>query len=413
MPVEIAIAGGSPNDKSYLTWAPVAATARWVGGAPAPAAITLENGGVGKVEFGTSFAGAKTATIQLTLAADGTPTGFFVAGAYPHASLSDQDAIIAAKDTQSQAPLGTKSAMVRIRKNANTMTAAERDRYLAALGQLNARGAGPYAKLREMHISAATQEEHGDVQFLPWHRAYLLDLERELQAIDPSVAAPYWRFDQPAPALFTSAFLGAANPTTGRLSFTSGHPLTFWRTDNQPGIVRGPLFATATSAPQLASEAQTLALGASGQYGDFRALEDDPHGSAHVSFSGPINSIPTAPRDPLFFLLHANVDRLWAKWQWATGRMDPEDPAAFAPADTPRIGRSLGDTLWPWNQDTHPPRPQIPLPSKGMPSSAATPAPGAAPRLADMLDYQRTKGGRALGFDYDDVPFAPQPAPTV
>ena len=46
-------------------------------------------------------------------------------------------------------------------------------------------------------------------------------------------------------------------------------------------------------------------------------MEFNPHGSAHTSFIlGFINDVGTAARDPLFFMLHANVDRLWAKWQW-------------------------------------------------------------------------------------------------
>ena len=54
-------------------------------------------------------------------------------------------------------------------------------------------------------IRESTVEAHGFSAFYPWHRAYLLDLERELQNIDPSVSLPYWRFDQPAPGLFTPA----------------------------------------------------------------------------------------------------------------------------------------------------------------------------------------------------------------
>ena len=57
-----------------------------------------------------------------------------------------------------------------------------------------------------MHTNVSSPQAHGAPGFLPWHRAYILDLERELQAIDPSVALPYWRFDRPAPNLFTLDF---------------------------------------------------------------------------------------------------------------------------------------------------------------------------------------------------------------
>ena len=44
---------------------------------------------------------------------------------------------------------------------------------------------------------------------MPWHRLYLLDLERQLQAVRPAVTLPYWQFDQAAPNLFTEDFMGA------------------------------------------------------------------------------------------------------------------------------------------------------------------------------------------------------------
>ena len=101
-----------------------------------------------------------------------------------------------------------------------------------------------------MHVSAATAEAHGNVGFLPWHRAYLLDLERELQAIDPSVTLPYWRFDRPAPNVFTREFMGVSN-AVGRVEFAAGHPFNTWRTDGALGISRTPLFSTGSAPPGL------------------------------------------------------------------------------------------------------------------------------------------------------------------
>ena len=68
-------------------------------------------------------------------------------------------------------------------------------------------------------------------------------------------------------------------------------------------------------------------------------MEIDPHGSAHTSFDGPINLVPTAVRDPLFFMLHANVDRLWAKWQWVFHRANPTDAS--------RLRAALAASHWP------------------------------------------------------------------
>jgi tyrosinase len=292
--------------------------------------------------------------------------------------------------------------MVRIRKNANNLTAGERDRLVAAFAKLNNQGAGRFTDFRDMHTNVSSPQAHGAPGFLPWHRAYLLDLERELQAIDPSVALPYWRFDQPSPNIFTQEFFGVSDPV-GTVSFSATNPLQFWRTDGVPGINRRPFFPTAAAPPGVRTEAQTFALGIN--YPQFRTMEGNPHGSAHVSFGGFISSIGTAARDPLFFLLHCNVDRLWAKWQRANSRFNPAVAASYDGAGHP-IGHNLPDTMWPWNGVTGAPRPPT-APGGAMAPSPCVSAPGPQPRVRDSLDYQgRINAVSRMGFDYDDVPAA-------
>jgi tyrosinase len=292
--------------------------------------------------------------------------------------------------------------MVRIRKNADKLTPAERDRFIAALAQLNNQGLGRYQDFRDMHTQPALNQAHGFPAFLPWHRAYLLDLERELQAVDPSVALPYWRFDQPAPNLFKPDYLGQSDPI-GTVQFSAANPLRFWKTDGTPGINRSPHFPTNTAPPGLSNEAQTLALGTT--FGPFSDMEGDPHGFAHTSFGGWIHDPPTAPKDPLFFLLHCNADRLWAKWQKKNGRFNPAAAGSFVPNGNPP-GHNLNDTMWPWNGIKTPPRPNF-APGGAMAVSPCVPAPGPSPRVADCIDYRGTVNAAAtLGFDYDDVQFA-------
>jgi tyrosinase len=301
--------------------------------------------------------------------------------------------------------------MVRVRKNANTLTPGEQDRFVKAFAQLNNQGAGRFADFRNMHTDASSPQAHGAPGFLPWHRAYLLDLERELQAIDPSVALPYWRFDQPAPRLFTVDFFGVSSPN-GTVQFSNTNPLQFWTTDGVQGIVRGPRnnWNPATQpGPTVITEAQTLALGGAGNlYASFRTMEFNPHGTAHTRWDGFIRQIGTAAKDPLFFLLHCNVDRLWAKWQRANGRFNPAQAASYdnTPLPPSQIGHNLPDTMWPWNGITGPPRPPT-APGGAMSSSTCVSAPGATPRVRSSLDYQGSISATSrLGFDYDDVRFA-------
>jgi tyrosinase len=406
MSVQIDFTGGvDPQGRIFLTWVPVKATARLVGGSTgASANVVLKSAGtVGGLVFDSVRSDHGASSLALSLPGNGQPVTFWVAGEFQKPSSSYGDALIEVSDAASGAVLGSKAVMVRIRKNAQTLPAPERDRYLAALGTLNAQGQGAYRDFRDIHTDVSDREMHGNTGFLPWHRAYVLDLERALQAIDSSVTVPYWRFDQPAPALFTRDYMGESDPND-RVLFNPGHALENWRTDNDSGITRGLRFSINGPA-NVISEAATINLGGqTGIYSRFRGMEGNPHGSAHTSFDGPINYPPTAVKDPLFFMLHANIDRLWAKWQWVKHRESPTDPNAYQAPPNNRIGHHLGDTMWPWNLDTNPPRPPT-APGGQFPIVTTTPAPGNTPEVQDMLDYLAVTGGDALGFGYDDVPF--------
>jgi tyrosinase len=403
--VQIDIPGALSDGRLFLGFAPVQATARLrtPPTAAAPVKITLRNGGaVGKLLFAATRTGNGAATLPLTLPTSGAPVAFWVGGDIAAPSRDYGDAAVNAMLAPANTVVaGTRQLMVRVRKNAATLTPTERDRFLAAMGTLNGNGLGRFRDFRDMHVNVASPEEHGDSGFLPWHRAYLLDLERELQAIDQRVALPYWRFDQSAAALFTKAYMGLTG-SSGSVQFNPGHALEHWVTDGQLGISRRPLF-NINSAPGVRNEAQTFALsGAAHTFASFRSMEGDPHGAAHTSFSGSISSIGTAAKDPLFFMLHCNVDRLWAKWQWLFDRHDPAVSQSYSQGS--RVGHRLNDTMWPWNGIVTPPRPPT-APGGAFAGSGGTPLPGATPQVRAMLDYQGKLGGVALGFDYDDVPF--------
>jgi tyrosinase len=148
-------------------------------------------------------------------------------------------------------------------------------------------------------------------------------------------------------------------------------------------------------------------------------MERDPHGAVHVSFTGFIQEIPTAARDPLFFLLHTNVDRLWAKWQWLNQRFDTADPDTYPflgsagdPGSHQKAGHNLNDLMWPWCQDDcpdvgQPPRPAT-APGGTLAASPTATAPGPMPEVGDMIDYQGVISlGQRLGFGYDDYDLPP------
>ncbi|GAB1541410.1 hypothetical protein NUACC21_40810 [Scytonema sp. NUACC21] len=59
---------------------------------------------------------------------------------------------------------------------------------------------------------------------------------------------------------------------------------------------------------------------------------------------GTLADLACSINDPVFWLIHSNVDRLWAEWQ-AKGHSGSE----FFPASGGKYGENLNDRLWPWD----------------------------------------------------------------
>jgi len=408
----------------FLTWAPRAASLRVLDadGAPRPLAVRLTGptaGDGGRLDLRLDSTDPPSSHVALELAVDGTPTSFTLSCRFGFPSRTIGDAPL---EVWTRGPdpelMASFPLMVRIRKDADTLSDGERDRLLLALARLNDQGRGAFQTFRDAHKESTRREAHGLDGFPPWHRAFLLDLDRALQLIDPSVTLPYWRFDVPAPRLFTEAYLGAPDPRSRLARFAASNPLRVWSTDGQPGIVRTPFFDPRRSGAHdrngQAVRREAVVTGFPGPYPLWRdPVEVNPHGSAHVSFSGHLRVIDTAARDPLFFLLHCNVDRLWAKWQWLNGRSDPDRPESYGfagqagdPGST-RVGHNLRDSMWPWNGVRTAPRPPT-APRTPFPPSPVTAAPGDAPTVRSMVDYRGVHDAEGwLGFDYDDVPHEP------
>jgi tyrosinase len=165
--------------------------------------------------------------------------------------------------------------------------------------------------------------QHGNLLFLPWHRAYLYSLEMALRDIDSSVALPWWDWtsdDSHAnglPAAYTDT--SVANPL---LSGETGLPAS---TLNQiqaqlPGVldftIAPPRTVRAPGPPDELPTAATIegVLEAS-TFEDFSAQLEDQHNQVHGWVGGAMGVVPLAAFDPIFFAHHSMIDRLWYLWQ--------------------------------------------------------------------------------------------------
>jgi tyrosinase len=136
---------------------------------------------------------------------------------------------------------------------------------------------------------------HGLPEFLPWHRKFILEFEKDLQSIERSTALPYWDWaaDPEIPEAFHKKLFGWMH-VSRRIRFKSKITHSLWPTRSQVDEVR--------AAPT---------------FDAFWSQLEGIHNGVHVVIGGGTGAMSTArsPKDPLFFLHHAMVDKLWADWQ--------------------------------------------------------------------------------------------------
>lgn len=395
----------------YVVYTPVICTLRRTDGQPGASAeiIQLRNNNTqqgGQLMFYANLTSPASDTLDVQVPGDGSTVSFYIGGKFNATSTNYNDAAINFR-FNGQSRLIVRFT-VRARKNANNLTALERDKFLNAFVKVVQDGI--YKKFLDMHNEAVSSEIHNRAAFLPWHRMYLLDLERHLQLYDRSVSIPYWDFQAPAPNVFTLDFMGVpASGSVGQLQFSPTNPLNNWYLENLPTLARIPRFNA--QQDRAIVEARSTTLARQPGFNSFARMEGNPHGNSHTSFTGPINFAPTAPQDPLFFMLHSNADRIWAEWQMLNSSnvlFDGTNLLAYNPSTmrspNPRIGDYPDDTMWPWNGVTGNGRPNT-APGGPFISSPFTSYPGPQPKVVDTVDYQGRLTQKSLYFDYDTLPF--------
>jgi tyrosinase len=163
------------------------------------------------------------------------------------------------------------------------------------------------------HVSGSNPDA-----FLPWHRGYLLCFEQTLRNVlaDPDFTLPYWNYLAPQnralPLSFLPVSAGPLSRTDRRAQINAGSPIDFEVAANTP--------INAASLQQTNYRQQGSSLGFC------RHIDRNLHGSVHtlIGTSKGMGAIPWAANDPIFWLHHASIDRLWASWN-AQGCVNPSD----------------------------------------------------------------------------------------
>jgi tyrosinase-like protein/polyphenol oxidase-like protein len=192
------------------------------------------------------------------------------------------------------------------------------------------------------------QCQHQGWFFLPWHRMYLYYFERIVRkaVVDAGgpadFALPYWNYDRPAPA--NTIPRGFRTPT---LPDGSANPLHVPSPRRVAALMAGgQVPATATTSATAMSLTNFSSNGGVPNFGGGRVgpshfggatgeLESQPHNVMHPTIGGPssgacADGLMTDPDcaalDPIFWLHHANIDRIWNAWLAAGGgRANPTE----------------------------------------------------------------------------------------
>jgi tyrosinase len=181
----------------------------------------------------------------------------------------------------------------------------------------------------------ADECKHGSWFFLPWHRMYLYWFERIVRAAvvanggPADWALPYWNYDTTMTNTLPLAFryptrldgtpnpLYVAPPDRGAGWNSGSLALPSWVTTaafalSRPVYLGAPEFGGGTGPPDQQFWSAT------------GRLEQTPHNDVHSTLGGWMGDPMTAAQDPIFWLHHANIDRLWTLWN-GEGYTDPPD----------------------------------------------------------------------------------------
>ncbi|WP_420476657.1 tyrosinase family protein [Noviherbaspirillum sp. ST9] len=143
---------------------------------------------------------------------------------------------------------------------------------------------------------------HDIAYFLAWHRGYLYYFDQQLRTVsgNNNLTLPYWDYyrNPNIPSEFT-------DPATS-------NPLYVPRTNTN-----------VYSALSLTPFGSTVWNFERGRTNAFEPLiESRPHNPVHNIIGGAMGGL-RSPNDPIFYLHHANVDRLWHAWALPDGKGIP------------------------------------------------------------------------------------------
>ncbi|HVR41403.1 MAG TPA: tyrosinase family protein [Thermoanaerobaculia bacterium] len=173
---------------------------------------------------------------------------------------------------------------------------------------------------QEMWNTCQAHNGQPEDYFLPWHRMFVYYFEQIIRKVsgEPTFTLPYWNYS-------------VSGPNHGVMPVEFRKPLDLvygplYVEKRNPGVNAGdPIDEGEPDDPLSLDSLEECQYSQNGSNQGFcLALDGGLHGNVHVLVGNGQNmgSVPWAAYDPIFWLHHSNIDRLWASWN-AAGRLNP------------------------------------------------------------------------------------------
>lgn len=214
---------------------------------------------------------------------------------------------------------------------------------------------------------------HSGPVFLPWHRLMMILLELQMQRVlgNDAVGLPYWDWaadgdlpavDQTGSALWLATGVGGTGDPIADGPFAWPEfrvTIHSDRTGALQSVDRGLRRSLGEGVPTLPTSAQMAeildndqlaydtapwdrsTLGLRNRLEGWRPVGPAAHNRVHVWVGGDMGPA-SSPNDPVFYLNHCNVDRLWEAWMVNYGRNYTPGPAESVDL----LGHRLNDALY-------------------------------------------------------------------
>ncbi len=250
-----------------------------------------------------------------------------------------------------------------IRRDISKISTLERDRFIAAIVKLDTTKFFPdsvsyWDKQEDIHKNAHFNgvDVHSGPAFIPWHRVIVNRLEALLREVDPELSLHYWDWTTDPrvatgsrTALFTPSFMDNASGSVSHLlnNFESTEDAEIGNGHTKIWRDVGGTAANPDGTPAVASDATILN---NPDFASFAAALKSAHDSvAHSYIGGTISHPHYSFHDPFVFLLHANVDRLWAQWQTDPAHPERITPgSAYAGFNASQLAALTNENVEPW-----------------------------------------------------------------